>query len=132
MRIAGVLPELYSMWRRRMSLWRWVWLAIGVTICAYGIFTGGGLAGLLLSWELEKFGSIDAGYTHLLLLLVFVVPPIVALAAYYKKRPGAYVSPERRAAQMIRGCTIAPLLFFGTTGAAWLGSLVLPSPHAAP
>jgi len=72
-------------------LWRWVWLALALLICGYRIATSGGLAGALLVWEIEKFGSVDAGLTHVLLLMVLVVPPIWTLAAFYKKRHVAII-----------------------------------------
>jgi hypothetical protein len=111
-------------------VWRWAWLVIGAAVFAYSIWTGGGPAGMFMAWQLEKFKTIDPGYTYLLLLLVLVVAPIVTFfpsRRTYQRRP--WRPPEqielgmKRAGRLMLAAGIT--LWAAVGGALWY-TLLLP------
>jgi hypothetical protein len=110
----------------------WLCFALGVLVGGYGIVTGGGLAGVVLQWELQRFGAVNVYATHWFLVSVLVLPSVLALVPYYQKHLLAMVSPEQRAGLLIRGGLVAAAIFLAIGGAALWQIHALPDPTAAP
>ena len=56
--------------------WLWMWFGLGIAVFVHDVATGGGIAGLLLYWQLELFGMV-LPVTHALLAIPLIGVPII-------------------------------------------------------
>ena len=110
----------------------WLWLALGIAVLGYGLYTGGGLAGLLLYWELETFHRIFPD-THLLLAIPLVLFPFIALLkdADRHRRP-APLDLAASTKRLGKRFLIAGLILALGAGLCYWRTTFFPDPHADP
>jgi hypothetical protein len=107
----------------------WLWLVLGIALLFYGVYTGGGLAGLFFYWQLQAFGTIFPG-THALLSIPLIFFPIIALAMDADRRRTAPIDISRNAKQLGKWFTIGGFVFLIGAGLCYWRTTLFPDPHS--
>jgi hypothetical protein len=108
--------------------WLWVWFGVGIAVLVHGVATGGGIAGLLLSWQLEAFGVVFP-VTHVLLAVPLILVPLIMISrAASHGRFDAEVSGKRWGKRFLIGGLVAAVI----GGLCYWRTTFLPSPDDKP
>ena len=112
--------------------WLWVWFGLGIAVFVLGVATGGGIAGLLLYWQLESFGMVFP-ITHVLLAIPLIFVPIVMIcmsreANTWWIRPRKPFDAEARGKHWGRRFLIGALIAAVIGGLCYWRTALLPSP----
>jgi hypothetical protein len=122
------------MLRLRRIQWLWVWFGLGIAVFVHGVATGGGIAGLLLYWQLELFGMV-LPVTHVLLAMPLIVVPIIWIS---REAETWWIHRHRSFDAEISGRLWGRRFIIGGLIAAMIGGLcywrtaLLPSPDDKP
>ena len=114
--------------------WLWVWVGLGVAVFLYGVATGGGIAELLLYWQLESFGIIFP-VTYVLLSIPLILVPLIWIlreSGNRRIRSRTPVNAEASGKLWGRRFLIGGLIVGLIGGLCYWRTTLLPSPDDKP
>ncbi len=114
--------------------WLWMWFGLGIAVFVHDVATGGGIAGLLLYWQLELFGMV-LPVTHALLAIPLIGVPIIWISReaetwwiYRRRSFDAESSGKLWGRRFLIGGLIAAVI----GGLCYWRTALLPSPDDKP
>lgn len=119
--------------RLSKSQWLWVWFGLGIAVFVHGVATGGGIAGLLLYWQLESLGMVFP-VTHILLSVPLIFLPMILISEQAGRRIRSHVPFDGEASGMRWGrrFRIGALIVAAMGALCYCRTTLLPSPDDQP